>query len=193
MSNKVLKSISAFAAVAFLLLGVLFGMQIMTFIFAQIGPAASESIPDLSASVSNETGAWLNETTYTVDNAGVTGFSNLVITSAINTTSNDSIGAGNFSVSGTGYNNATSTITNTSTVWVSYTYNYYSDQRIASDDVTNNSLQGITSYTEQSTTQFSTIAIAITLAILIALFLLFWTFFIKGKGKGEGAVGGNFG
>jgi hypothetical protein len=41
VANKVIKSIGAFAAVAFLLLGVLFGMQIMTFIFAQLGPANS--------------------------------------------------------------------------------------------------------------------------------------------------------
>ena len=59
-------------------------------------------------------------------------------------------------------------------------------------DVQNNSLQGIVSYTAQSTTQFSTVAIAITLAILIALFLLFWVFFIKGDGKGK-TDGGNFG
>jgi len=39
--SKVLKSIGAFAGVAFLLLGVLFGMQIMTFIFAQLGPSNS--------------------------------------------------------------------------------------------------------------------------------------------------------
>jgi len=39
--SKVLKAIGGFAGVAFLLLGVLFGMQIMTFIFAQLGPSNS--------------------------------------------------------------------------------------------------------------------------------------------------------
>ncbi len=36
---KEVQNVAVFVAVAFLLLGVLFGMNIMTFIFAQIGPA----------------------------------------------------------------------------------------------------------------------------------------------------------
>ena len=112
--NSVLKNIGAFAGVAFLLLGVLFGMQIMTFIFAQLGPS----------------------------NSGLT-------------------------INDIGFNE--------------------------SQTIQNNSLQAIITYTEQSDTQFSTVAISITLAILIALFLLFWTFFIRGKGTGGGTGGGNFG
>jgi hypothetical protein len=190
MVKKVIKSIGAFAAVAFLLLGVLFGMQIMTFIFAQLGPNSAAAIDDVSFSVSNETGAWLNETTYTVATSTVRGFGNLVITSAINTTDNSSIGTGNFSVSGSGFTNASAT--NWVSIWVSYTYTAYSDQRNAVDDVNNNSLQGIVSYTGEADTQMTTVAIAITLAILIALFLLFWVFFIKPKKNSE-TRGANFG
>ena len=112
--SGVLKSVGSFAGIAFLLLGVLFGMQIMTFIFAQLGPA----------------------------NSGLT-------------------------IADIGFNE--------------------------SETIQNNSLQAIITYTEQSDTQFSTVAISITLAILIALFLLFWTFFIRGKGTGSGMSGGNFG
>ena len=35
------KEVAAFVGIVFLLLGVLFGMQIMTFIFGNLGPAAS--------------------------------------------------------------------------------------------------------------------------------------------------------
>ncbi len=109
--GKAMSSIKEFAAVAFLLLGVLFGMMIMTFIFGQLGPDAS----------------------------GLT-------------------------VNDPGYNESLS--------------------------VQNDSLQAITSYTSQSDTQFSTVAIAVTLVILIAVFLLFWKIFIGGGKKDKGA--GNF-
>ena len=39
--GKALRSVQEFASVAFLLLGVLFGMVIMTFIFGQLGPGSS--------------------------------------------------------------------------------------------------------------------------------------------------------
>jgi len=191
--TKVLKSVGAFAGIAFLLLGILFGMQIMSFIFAQLNPANSGIIDDVSATVTNETNAYLNSTGYIVLNASVTGFSGLAITSALNSTDGTDILLGNFTVTGANVTNATTqTFKNVS---YTYTYNKHSETRISLDSVNNNSLQSIVTYTEQADTQFSTIAIAITLAILIALFLLFWIFFIKGGGKGkdEGMAGGSFG
>ena len=190
--GKAVKSVGEFAVIAFTLLGVLFGMMIMTFIFGLLGTGSVLGTSDTLVTVTNETGAWLNGTTYTVDNAGVAGFGNLIITSAINTTTNTSIGTGNFSVSGTGYNNATATISPTEKVWVSYTYTRDSDARVSADEVQNNSLQAIVSYTGQADTQLLTVGIAITLVVLIAVFLLFWVVFIKGK-AGKGASGGNFG
>ena len=190
--GNVLKSVGAFAGIAFLLLGVLFGMQIMTFIFAQMNPANSNIVNDISTSVINETGAFLNETIYVVNNASVTGFSGLVIDEAFNDTDGTIILVANFTINATtGFTNAT--VLNYNNVSVSYTYNHFSEARISADSVSNNSLQAIVTYTEQSDTQFSTVAISITLAILIALFLLFWAFFIRGKGTGGGMDGGNFG
>ena len=78
-----------------------------------------------SATVTNETGAWLNATTYTVDSSTATSFSGLSIVSAINTTDNSSIGIGNFTVSGTGFTNATATTY--ASVWVTYAYTYNAD------------------------------------------------------------------
>ena len=80
---------------------------------------------DASNTVTNETGAWLNTTTYTVDNSGATDFSGLTILSAINTTDNSSIGTGNFTVSGAGFTNATATTWDS--IWVTYSYSYSAD------------------------------------------------------------------
>jgi len=107
------KGVKGFAVVAFTLLGILFGMMIMNFIFAQLGPDAS--------------GLEVNDTGY--------------------------------------------------------------DQAV---QIQNNSLNAIVTYTEQSDTQFSTIAIAITLIILIAVFLIFWKIFVVGKDSKSNGSAGNF-
>ena len=111
--SNVARDVKGFVVVAFLLLGALFGMQIMNFIFVQLGPDA---------------------TGLTIDDIG--------------------------------YNQSV--------------------------EIQNNSLQGIVTYTEQSTTQFNTVSIAITLIILVAVFLVFWRIFVTGK-KGKGESAGNFG
>lgn len=183
--GKAMESVSEFATIAFTLLGILFGMVIMTFIFGLLGSNNLSTLGDTTVSVVNETKAWLNITTYTVDNSGATGFSSLVITSAINDTDNTPIGVGNFTVSGSGFTNAT--IVNWVNVSVSYTYNRFSDTRINADTAQNDSLIAITAYTGQADTQLLTIGIAITLTILIAVFLLFWIVFIKKKSNNKGA------
>ena len=103
------KSVLSFAFIAFALLGVLFGMNIMTFIFGTLGPEA----------------------------AGLTSGSNE-------------------------YNTSLS--------------------------IQNNSLGAIDTYASQSTTQFSTLSIAITLVILLAVFAFFWFFFM---GSGSSVFGGS--
>ncbi len=111
--GKINESVKEFAFIAFTLLGVLFGMMIMTFIFGQLGPSSS----------------------------GLT-------------------------IADVGFNESL--------------------------QVQNNSLNAIVTYTAQSDTQFSTVAIAITLVILIAVFLLFWRIFVSQKKKKEGGAGDNF-
>lgn len=106
------KTVTGFATVAFTLLGVLFGMVIMTFIFGQLGPSAGGLV------------------------SGDAGY----------------------------------------------------EQAVA---IQNNSLNSIETYSEQSDTQFLTVAISITLAVLIGLFLVFWGIFVGGK-KSGGMSGGNF-
>lgn len=187
------KMISEYAGIAFTLLGILFGMMIMTFIFGQLGSGSMQtSVSTETVIVTNETGAWLNGTTYTVSNSGAIGFAGLTITSAINTTTNTSIGTGNFSVTGAGYDNATADIDGTGTVWVSYTYTQDTDAKKASDQAQNNSLVAITTYTEGASTQLNTVSIAIILILLIGVFLVFWKIFVTNK-KSSDTSGGNFG
>ncbi len=184
--------IGEYAGIAFTLLGVLFGMMIMAFIFGVLGPSNLGADP-VSVSVINETGAWLNETTYTVSNSEVEGFASLVITSAINTTSNTSIGVGNFSVTGSGYDNSTSDINSTTTVWVSYTYTKNSDAVVSAGEIQSNSLVAVVTYTEGAGTQLNTVSIAIILILLIGVFLVFWQIFVSDKKVGGSSGGGNFG
>jgi vacuolar-type H+-ATPase subunit I/STV1 len=113
--GKSLSMVKEYATIAFTLLGVLFGMMIMTFIFGQLGPSST----------------------------GLT-------------------------LADPGYNESL--------------------------DVQNNSLQGIVSYTANSTTQFNTVSIAVILILLIGVFLLFWGIFVANKKKSSsGSSGGNFG
>ncbi len=106
------KTVLLYAGVAFILLGVLFGMNIMTFIFGSLGPEA--------AGFTENSAAW-----------------------------------------------------NTS------------------EAIQNDSLNSIETYSSASSTQFSTISIAIILAILISLFVLFWYYFMGSENVGSNK-GGSF-
>ena len=182
--SKSEKTIREFAMIGFVLLAVLFGMQIMTFIFGVFG---SIDIVDATATVTNETGAWLNTTTYTVNGASTVGFNGgVTITGIWNYTGGAVIPVANYTLdssAGTIVNATTSTYPS---INISYTYNYKTEVERASESNTNDTLNAIGNYSTQSGTQFTTLGIAITLVLLVAVFLFFWQAFMgKGK-KGEG-------
>ncbi len=193
MSNDVVKSVKGFAIIAFLLLGVLFGMQIMNFIFVQLGPSSS-TFTDLTVLNTNQTGAYINQSTFTISEASNTGFNGgFTVLLAVNSTDGLVIPVANYTVDAGAGTIINATTENWGAVNLTYTYSQKSSAEQASENIQNNSLQAIVTYTEQSDTQFNTIAIAITLIILIAVFLLFWKIFVNNKkGKKEGS-GGNFG
>ena len=191
--NNIGKQVAGFIGVVFLLLGVLFGMQIMTFIFGNLSTTTS-TFPLDSNTVINETGGFINSTGYTLDSASRPGFISPVITLAINATDGATISAGNYTVSSIGVvTNATAVTFDT----VKFTYTYSSDSqaKISSDAVVNNSLTSIVTYTDQSNTQLNTAAIAITLLILIAIFGIFWKLFMSKDGisGSSGKENRNFG
>ncbi len=188
--GKALEGVKGFVAVVFLLLGVLFGMQIMAFIFGNLGISGGTTFIDDTIQITNLTETFINSTTFTIPEASASTFQgNFIVLVALNATG--VIPASDYTVFP-----ATGIITNATPtqyldVNLTYTFSRKSSTEQISDDVTNNSLTSIRTYTEQANTQLNTSAIAITLLILIAVFLVFWTIFIKG-GKGKGESAGNF-
>lgn len=194
-SSSVLSKIVVFVGIVFLLLGVLFGAQIFTFIFGSIGQANVASISLVPNTQINLTGAFINTTTFTIPQASQLNFSgSVLVIEAFNATDDTLIPEANFTMDA-----ATGTITNATLaayndVILSYTWNQKSPAQLSAESVNNNSLVAVVAYTEQADTQLNTAAIAITLLILIALFLVFWVAFIRpmmiqNSGK---TTGGNF-
>ena len=103
-----------------------------------VGTLTSNSVfNDITASgsVTNETGAYINSTGYTLGQASVSGFTSPAITAAFNATDNSSIGTGNITVSGAGVvTNATATEWND--VIISYTYTYSTGRNLAGVNIT---------------------------------------------------------
>ena len=183
---KDLKSVVVFVAVAFLLLGALFGMNIMSFIFANLNKANIDSLDNVVVTISNETGGFINITGYTVDAASNSTFLGAVsVITITNATSGEVVLAANYTVTSRGVitNATTQTFSN---VNVTYRYTEKSDLRVAVEQSNNGSIQAVVTYTNQSDTQMSTVAIAITLVILIVLFLIFWRSFISPMMKEQG-------
>ncbi len=200
---NILGQIVLFVGIVFLLLGVLFGAQIFTFIFGSIGQANVSSIPLATDTRTNlsvvevGTDIGINLTGFIIPEASNANFTGgVVITAAFNITSdlNAIIPLSDIAVNALTGNvtNATTTVYNN--VSLSYTFSVKTQQQIATENVNNNSINSIVTYTEQADTQLNTAAIAITLLILIALFLVFWVAFIRpmmqqSSGKNSG---GNF-
>ena len=193
---NVLSKVVLFVGIVFLLLGVLFGAQIFSFIFGNIGLASSSSIPLETDTVINLTNVFINETGFTISQVSNVNFSGgFAVTNAINTTSGEVIPAANYTVVAlTGTITNGTVVTYAAIVNLSYTVTVKTPTQLATESVNNNSLNAIVTYTEQADTQLNTAAIAITLLILIALFLVFWVAFIRpmmqqSSGK---TTGGNF-
>ena len=190
--GKSQKTVKEFALIGFILLAVLFGMQIMTFIFGNLGSA--DYLDDTVQTVYNESPAYLNATGYTLTHASQSNFSGAAVILAVwNLSSNTIYEVANYSV-----DSATGVIINGTdgpysegegyAVNVSYTTNHKTEAEMVSDEVTNKSLRAIGGYADQSGTQFTTLGVAITLILLVAVFLFFWKSFMD-KAKGGSGPG----
>ncbi len=188
MSSK--KSVKEFALIGFLLLAVLFGFQIMTFVFGSL--ASVDQFDDASRTTINES-AWLNQTPFIVSEVAVADFSGgFAIIALWNATSS---GSGNFNQTillanatylPEGSFTSTDFLYNSSNITVSYTNFYKTEAEMVTEETTNQSLRSIGKYAEQSGTQFTTLGIAITLIILVAVFLFFWQAFMGKKKESYG-------
>ena len=198
MSTKTQSSVREFALIGFLLLAVLFGMQIMSFIFGNMN-VINTSLDDVSETITNETEAWVNTTGYTLNGASDTGATGFTLTTIWgnqpgggDTGYNFSIALANATTSSVGVvsNLTTFNVTILSNVSLSYTYTRTSQAEILGEAVNNDSLLAIGNYASQSGTQFTTLGIAITLVVLVAVFIFFWVAFMGGGSmSGRGSRG----
>lgn len=125
----------------------------------------------LDGTVANETGFYLNGTTYTVDSATACNFRDFAVTSILNVTDNSTIGVGNVTQSATAGTivNASADIDGAYQVKISYTYSYAGVACNVTEDLetelaSNTSIAGI----------ILTISlVGIVLSILIGIFLGF--------------------
>ncbi|KKN21504.1 hypothetical protein LCGC14_0924690 [marine sediment metagenome] len=197
--GKINDNVKEFALIAFTLLGILFGMMLMTFIFGQLGNSAVTSIDNSVTGVTNET-VLLADATGIGSISGATN-SNFVTWNAtlvLNATLQSGSTSDETLVEGADYtifaNNGT--FQNITGDWnrslVTYSVTRKTEAKESVEATQNNSLTSIVIYTNQSDTQFRTVAIAITLVILIAVFLLFWRIFISQKKKKGDKESGNF-
>lgn len=187
--------IMSYVVIAFLLLGALFGMQIMSFMFGTLNPSSFSSFTDTTIFVSNESGGPIDTSGYTVAGASNLGFTGGVsVTEMLNATDGVLIPAANYTVTTTTGLIVNATIVQYDTVLITYSFTRESDTQLTSEAIQNDSLGAILTYTSGSSTQFSTLNIAITLILLIGLFIIFWSLVMKGgvlnMGKDKGS--GNF-
>ncbi len=186
------KNVMDFALIGFLLLAVLFGMQIMTFIFGNIADIGD--VDDLTSTVRNRTSVYINDSIFTIPEASVKGFTGgFTVITAYNS-SEGLIATANYSIDADLGTIVNTTIDQFDEVNLTYTYNSQSDSEIATTDISNDSLIAIGNYADQAGTQFTTLGIAITLILLVAVFLFFWKAFMGSgkKGKGGPEAGGSF-
>lgn len=162
----------------------LFVIGLLVMVFALMGGELQTATYDTTTTVtvSNETGAWLNTTTYTVDNSGARDFTSLTITEAINVTDNTSIGTGNFTVSGTGFTNAS--VTTWSDVWVSYTYTWSADN--SATDIMSDTTDAVAGATDW----FAIFVVIGAMVVLILLTVIIITA-VRGSGLMGESSGGN--
>ena len=184
-------SVREFATIGFLLLAVLFGMQIMVFVFG--GMTAIDTFDDVSKNVINATGGYLNNTVYSIPEKTNANFSSWSVTEVWNSSG---IGDQILLNSSEYIVNVLGTIRNgTNTVYpiINLTYSVLekTDAEVTADAITTDSLNAIGNYSTQAGTQFTTLGIAITLILLVAVFLFFWVAFM-GKSKGGDSAPGGF-
>jgi len=133
----------------------------------------------ISGSITNETGAYINSTGYTLDQAGLSGFSP-TITTLFNATDDTSIATGNVTVtSGVIYN---ATAVNWGDVLVSYTYTYTPTEG-ASDNLIGNFTTGVNNVSTKIPTVLLIAAVVLILGILVLLWRQYQSMNIGGTSE----------
>ena len=197
MAKKSNTELRNFALAGFLLLAVLFGMQIMTFIFGNLG--AIDQFEDDTRIVTNESVALALLTGVgTIADVTNPNFVSWNASLVLNATEDEETINYETLVEGTDYelfplNGSIGNITGDwNTTVITYSDFRKPEAQLTSEEVTNDSLQAVSNYSTQAGTQFTTLGIAITLVILVLVFAFFWKAFMGRKDIGDTGGAGSF-
>ena len=178
------KDVAAFIFIVFLLVGGLLGVQISAFISGNLDASVDSAFDDSVVSVVNLTGAFINSTNFTISEASVAGFNGgFTVTSATNSTNGFVIPVSNYTVNAVTGSISNATAFTFPAVNLTYTFIQKTNAEVVANQVGNQTLQSLSTYSSGASTQMNTISISITIALLIALFVFFMRAFI-GKRKG---------
>ena len=120
---EAVRMVKEFAIIAFVLLGVLFGMMIMTFIFGNLGKANTDQISDETVTILNNDNVYFNSSIFTISEVSDRNFSGgFTITSALNFSSGKTIASGNYTVDAGSGTVENSTVVAWDNVTINYTY-----------------------------------------------------------------------
>lgn len=148
---------------------IMLGLALLAYVIVIIMGTLSGTniLNQLSGSVTNETGAYINTTSYTVDQSTLSGFAGLTITALYNSTSGGVIGLGNVTTGTTGITNATTT--NWNNVSVSYTYTYNSNQQDNLENILGNTSTGISGFFSSISPVWAILAVLVIILVLVVL------------------------
>ena len=147
---------------------------------------------DLTSTYTNETGAWLNTTAYTITGASVTGFTGFTVTGMWNYTGGAVIPAANYTI-----NSAAGTFTNATTseypsidVNISYTITYSGQAERNTESVIGNYSESAVNTAAQFPVIGTIVGIALLLVVLIGI-LVYAVRRMMGLTSAQGTSGGS--
>jgi len=148
---------------------IIFGIALLAYVIVIImGTLGGTGIlSQLSGSINNETGAWINATSYTVEQSDSSGFAGLTITALYNATDDTEIALGNVTTSATGITNASTT--NWDDVLVSYTYTYNSNQQDDLDTILEETSTGVSGFFSSISPIYAILAVLVIILVLVVL------------------------
>ncbi len=192
------KDMIVLVGIVFLLMGALFGVNIMSFIFGNLGSQNEVIFDDIVINNSNVSFLAINSSANlgTLPQSAFNNFSgSFSITSLLDVTNASNVSeipTSQYTVTSGGIiTNATATAYNQTNA--TYTYGLKSENRLTSEDVTNQSLQSGLTYAQNASNQMNIVNVTIILALLIFLFFLFWTVIQRVTGTKTGSSGSSKG
>ncbi len=152
--------------------GIILGIALLAYVIVIIMGTLGEAdiLDPARGSVDNETGFYMNGTTYTVDQASVSGFGSFTVTQVFDSVLNVTLLSGNYTVGSAGtIVNATADANSTNEHYVSYTYTYDSTAKNNLDYILTNTSTGVTGFFSSISPIYAILAILVIILVLTVL------------------------